>query len=363
MIGAPLLGLGLATLFGVADAPEPIPEPLAQAAFEREASELARIGLTVVGDRTEALEIGADARRESIALEAGECVGVAATAWGYFEVGRVAIADEAGTDRVLAERSFAVARAAAWCTAAPATFVVRVEPASADAALRRDAYSRGALRWQIARGRVEGLHAGLTRGVPTEAGARAVPREAFIALGDRAAAGERPIGPPIEIRAHRARLLPESAATYSRLHELADHGRGDPVEPRWDPLPPDAPPHWRPLAAGGITPFGLLTRNRQTSAEARHPAIAFRDGTGMRALAILEPSALGLPTECATVQLVRMLWGYGEGAERLTGGAHLTRERGVVSDRVCRTDRATVVYVAPASDHARYLLRLFARET
>src|SRR5690606_33133304 len=116
------------------------------------------------------------------------------------------------------------------------------------------------------------------------------PREVIVAAADRAAAGKPPIGPAIEIGANRARLIPESVATYSRLHELADNDCGDDVEPRWDPLPADTPPRWRPLAAGGITPFGPLTQNRQRSAEARHPAIAFRDDTGMRVLAILEPS-------------------------------------------------------------------------
>src|SRR5690606_15806116 len=201
VIGAPLLGLGLATLFAIADVPEPIPEELAQAAFAREAIELTRIGLTMTSDRTEALAIGAEPLRESVALGAGECVGVAAVAWGYFTAELVAIADEEGTDLVRAEQSFALARTAQWCVAAPQTLVVRVEPGSMDTVLRRDAYSRGQLRWQIARGPVPGLHAALTRGVPTGAGARSVPREVFVALGDRAAAGERPIGPAIEIAA------------------------------------------------------------------------------------------------------------------------------------------------------------------
>src|SRR5690606_19767487 len=57
-----------------------------------------------------------------------------------------------GDDLVRAEQSFAMARAAHWCTDVARTLVVRVEAGSADIWLERDDYSGGQLRWQIARG-------------------------------------------------------------------------------------------------------------------------------------------------------------------------------------------------------------------
>jgi hypothetical protein len=353
VILAPLLALGVTTVFGIVDPPNEIPEALAEAAFEREARESARIGMTVASDRTEELAPADTVRTERVRLDAGECVGITAAAWGYVTVRSVAIRDR--EDLVRGQQTFAIANAAQWCASAPRSLEVRVELSRADSLLDRDEYSSGHLRWQIARGRVDGAFSSLTRGVPTAAGARSLDRATYVAMSDRHARGT-PIGPVIDIAPHRARLIPESVQVYDRFHALADNGRGDPVTPRWDPLPPDVPPAWRPLASGGATPIGRLTTNRQRGSSGAHPAIVFRDGDGHRALLAIRPSELG--AGCVRLHLVRMMWGYHAGVERIDE-RRVERHRNIASDRLCASTTSVVTYVAPADDHATYLLRFF----
>ncbi|MCC6873976.1 MAG: hypothetical protein IT378_06665, partial [Sandaracinaceae bacterium] len=224
--------------------------------------------------------------------------------------------------------------------------------------LGRDAYADGHVRWEIDRGRPAAGLAALVRGRPTAAGARLVPRSTLIAEADARVQGRAALGPAIEVAPHRARLVPESAGTYARMHTLADNGRGDPVTPRWDPLPVAVPPAWRPLASmGRPSEPRAVSGGRQTAAEGAHPAIVFRDGSPYRLLAVVQPRVAGGGARCVHVQLVRLLWGYRTEAGRLDQRG-VQSERNVMLDWAC--DAGIVEYVAPADDHDTYLLRFFS---
>lgn len=340
LVASPFLAFGAAGAIGIVVPPDEVPESVAQRAFDREARASARLGMSVASDRTERLGAGDTERRMELALEPGECVAITAAAWGYVTVERVAIAER--EDLVRGETHLAVAQAAEWCTETARTLAVRVDLSASDAVLGRDEYTGGGLRWQVARGRVEGSFASLTRGVPTARGARSLSRAAYLRMGDRRAAGRPALAPAIEIAAHRARLIPESRAAYERLRDLAENDTGEAVTPRWDALPDGVPAAWRP--------------NDRPSVPGVHPAIAFDDGDARRVLLVLRPSSLG--ADCATVQLVRMTWGYDAAVERLDGRS-VQRHHNVASDRVCRSTTSMIVYTAPPADHSRYLLRIF----
>lgn len=355
---APLAALGVATLFGVWDPPEPIPEELAQRAFAREAAASRAIGLALHDEHDEALHGGGTERTIPLALEADECVGVTAAAWGFFSVRRVSIVGSTGRELAVGEQQFAIAKTVQWCAVEAESLTAKIELANADTVLGRDAYAGGHARWEIDRGRPAGTFAVLSRGRPTVAGARLVPRSTLIARADAMVQDRTALGPAIDIAAHRARLVPESAQGYSRMHTLADNGRGDPVTPRWDPLPVDVPPAWRPLASFGQPSVPrAVSGGQQTAAQGAHPAIVFRDGSPYRLLAVVDPRVVGGGARCVHVQLVRLLWGYRTEAGRLDRRG-VQSERNVMLDWAC--DAGAVEYVAPADDHETYLLRFFS---
>jgi hypothetical protein len=346
--GGTVIAVSLGFCAGATIPTAPVDDALAVSSFEREAEVAAHLGLTPGPRQTQALPVPAD-WEIPLALGPGECAAVIASASGAYDVSNLTIDDDGGP---LVERAstHGIAQHVQWCSASGATLHAR--PVFGN---RRGLFGdegTGTLHYAIYRGALPGTFTALDRGVPTARGARSVPRDVHLAAADRFVGGRTPIAPPIEIASYRARLIPETVATYRRMHELSDNGRGDPVTPRYDPLPADTPAAWRPLAPSGVTPVASIRGSVSWHRTEDHPAVAFHEGEAHRLLAVVDPSVLG---GCATIQFVRLLHGY-RAVVRRSDGAYLTSQRNVASERVC--GGGARAYIAPASDQERYLLRV-----
>ncbi len=336
---------------------DPIPVDMAEASLEREAQAALEIGLRVADEQTETLR-GTSDRDIELALEPDECIAVVAAASGMINVEDIVVEtrEVATVELTRASNPRGVTRHVQWCAERAQTLhaVVRL---SSRAGLGGN--PGGVLRYKVHRGRPTALFDALNRGVPTAEGGRSVSRPRLLAIADRHVQGRTPLGPPIEINDYRARLVPENATTFAELHRLAANGNAIAVTPRWDPLPPDAPDRWRPLAVGAAdTRLDAISGALSLDEDADHPAVAFRDDTGRRVLVVINPRDLG--ATCVEVQLVRLLYGYQAQVEDARG-TPLTRARHLAYRRALCPGAGPIAFVVPPDDRETYLLRLYAR--
>jgi hypothetical protein len=328
----------------------PIPPEMAERAMARESAAAVGIGLTPGVREQEELRSGDD-REIPLPMQAGECVAVIAASSGTFVVESIVIADAAGRKLVDAPEG-GVARQAQWCAETNATWRATIDVHHTSGASPN---RHGTLHYAIARGRPTALFLALNRAVPTAEEARRVPSNRLMAISDRRSGGRAILGQPIRIASFRARLVPETPATYARLHSLASNGVSTPISPRFDPLPDDAPANWRPSAAAGQpTERRALAGSLATDPSKTHAAVGFVDGEARRVLAVIDPSIL---PHCTTIHFVRMLYGYRAHVVR-GDGSELSRDHNVAEDRLCPGGRPRA-YLALPGDQERYVLRMF----
>lgn len=340
---APALACCLGTAVGAVVPPSEVDQAPGEDAFNRELGVAQAIGLVV--RHHESIETEEDVHRFDVAVAAGECAAVVASAWGWIHVDSVGLGE--GETELSQHTPSGMVGHTQYCATSHTTLTARIDLQHQDGLMGRAAYSGGTLRYAVLVGRPPGGISSLTRGYMTAEARGRLPATETLRRADQLAAGRASWGPVLPVASYRARLVPETAESYQHLRALAQNQDPAEMTPRIDLLPATAPAAFRPLSTAAAYPLvsgdGLSTST---------PAMAFEGTTPVRVLAVVDAAALG---RCVDVQLIRNVWGSETPSRRLNGSSG-TRDGNVLSDRVCGA-RAT--FVTDGTDHSPYLLRLY----